>query len=226
MWWRNAERRRSHPLDPTVNVLEVFDSDGRPKAVLVNYACHPSVLGPDNLDYLADYPGALRRYVEAQIPGALYLFVQGGAGDIDPCRDKEPVAGEDFQAVEERSRRWEKVTSRSDVVKLRPVLQERYGIDGPRAARRSGDLGRIPDAVARQEPGAGFVPARIHERVLCLLPNDRRGCARRLGSELDSRTNRGRDGRANAQRLGSFRFTSCLGKLADRPAVPRSVTAG
>jgi neutral ceramidase len=101
MWWRNAERKPSHPLDPTVNLLEVVDANGKPRAVLVNYACHPSVLGPDNLDYSADYPGAMRRYVEAQLPGALCLFVQGGAGDINPYRDKEPVAGEGFQAVEE-----------------------------------------------------------------------------------------------------------------------------
>ena len=43
----------------------------------------------------------MKRYVEAQVPGATCLFVQGGAGDINPYRDKEPVAGEGFQAVEE-----------------------------------------------------------------------------------------------------------------------------
>ncbi|HYL75185.1 MAG TPA: neutral/alkaline non-lysosomal ceramidase N-terminal domain-containing protein [Bryobacteraceae bacterium] len=101
MWWRNAEKLPSHPLDPTVNVLIVKDAEGKRRAVLVNYACHPSVLGPDNLQYSADYPGAMKRYVEAQVPGATCLFVQGGAGDINPYRDKEPVAGQGFQAVEE-----------------------------------------------------------------------------------------------------------------------------
>jgi neutral/alkaline ceramidase-like enzyme len=101
MWWRNAEKLPSHPLDPTVNIVVVKDSDGKTRAVLVNYACHPSVLGPDNLQYSADYPGAMKRYVESQIPGATCLFVQGGAGDINPYRDKEPVAGQGFQAAEE-----------------------------------------------------------------------------------------------------------------------------
>jgi neutral ceramidase len=101
MWWRNADRLPSHPLDPALNVLQVKDAGGKTRAVLVNFACHPSVLGPDNLQYSADYPGAMKRYVESQIPGALCLFVQGGAGDINPYRDKEPVAGEGFQAVDE-----------------------------------------------------------------------------------------------------------------------------
>jgi len=101
MWWRNAEKLPSHPLDPTVNVLVVKDAAGKRRAVLVNYACHPSVLGPDNVQYSADYPGAMKRYVESQVPGATCLFVQGGAGDINPYRDKEPVAGQGFQAVDE-----------------------------------------------------------------------------------------------------------------------------
>jgi hypothetical protein len=101
MWWRNADKLPSHPLDPTVNVLQVTDAEGKLRVVLVNFACHASVLGPDNYLYSADYPGAMKRYVESQKPGATCLFVQGGAGDINPHRDKEPVAGQGFQAVEE-----------------------------------------------------------------------------------------------------------------------------
>ena len=100
MWWRNAEKLPSHPLDPLVNVLQVKDAAGKIRAVLVNYACHPSVLGPDNLQFSADYPGVMKRYVESQIPGATCLFVQGGAGDINPYRDKEPVSAGGFQAVQ------------------------------------------------------------------------------------------------------------------------------
>jgi neutral ceramidase len=101
MWWRNAEKLPSHPLDSTVNVIVVKDGEGKTRAVLVNYACHPSVLGPDNQQYSADYPGAMKRTVESQIPGAVCLFMQGGAGDINPYRDKEPVSGEGFQAVQD-----------------------------------------------------------------------------------------------------------------------------
>ena len=101
MWWRNAEKLPSHPLDPTVNVLSVRDQTGKVRGVLVNFACHPSVLGPDNLQYSADYPGAMKQYVESQNPGALCMFIQGGAGDINPYRDKQPVKDDGFGAVNE-----------------------------------------------------------------------------------------------------------------------------
>ncbi len=120
MWWRNAEKLPSHPLDPTVNVFQVKDTDGKTRAVLVNFACHPSVLGPDNLQYSADYPGAMKRYVESKIPGALCLFIQGGAGDINPYRDKEPVAGQGFQAVQEMGEELGK-TVMSTLSRTRPV---------------------------------------------------------------------------------------------------------
>jgi hypothetical protein len=97
MWWRNAEKLPSHPVDPAMNVL-LIKSGRETKAVLVNYACHPSVLGPANLQYSADYPGAMKSYVESQIAGAKCLFINGGAGDINPYRDKDP---DGFAAVDE-----------------------------------------------------------------------------------------------------------------------------
>jgi neutral ceramidase len=100
MWWRNEEKLPSHPVDPTLSALVIKDGVGKTRVVLVNYACHASILGPDNLQYSADYPGAMKRYVESQIPGAMCAFIQGGAGDINPYRDKEPVATA-FQVVDD-----------------------------------------------------------------------------------------------------------------------------
>jgi len=42
----------------------IDDSAGSPLAILVNYACHPVVFGPDNRLYSADFPGAMTREVE------------------------------------------------------------------------------------------------------------------------------------------------------------------
>ena len=123
MWWRNAERLPSHPLDPMVQVLKITDATGKTRVMLVNYACHPTVLGPDNLQYSADYPGAMKRYVEAQTPGATCLFIQGGAGDINPYRDKEAVAGEGFQAMEEMGEQLGK-SAISIFARSRPVTGE------------------------------------------------------------------------------------------------------
>ena len=99
MFWRNAEKEPTHAVDPTVSVLRVDDSSGRPKAVLVNYSCHPTVLGPDNLDYSADYVGAMRSHVEEQTPGATVLFVFGASGNINPYFDKQPISDQPFEKV-------------------------------------------------------------------------------------------------------------------------------
>ncbi len=105
MLWRNAEARPTHPIDPTVGVIRVDDLEGRPRAVLVHYACHAVVLGPDNLALSADYPGAMRRRLAGKISSGggdapLVFFLQGAAGDINPYRDKQPVAEGGFDEAE------------------------------------------------------------------------------------------------------------------------------
>lgn len=96
MLWRNAARQPTAPLDPTVGVIRVDDGEGRVRALIVNYACHAVILGPDNRRISADYPGYLRQEIEREFPGALALFTQGGAGDINPYLDKQPVAENGF----------------------------------------------------------------------------------------------------------------------------------
>jgi hypothetical protein len=99
MFWRNAEMLPTAPVDPTVHVLRVDDSEGGIRALVVNYSCHPTVLGPDNLEISADYVGVLRDYVEKEFPGALCLFVFGASGDINPYFDKQPVSQGAFEKV-------------------------------------------------------------------------------------------------------------------------------
>ncbi|MEK6324536.1 MAG: neutral/alkaline non-lysosomal ceramidase N-terminal domain-containing protein [Acidobacteriota bacterium] len=100
MLWRNAEKKPTAPIDPTVGVIRVDDATGKPRALIVNYACHAVVLGPDNRLISADYPGYLARRIERELDGALCLFTQGGAGDINPYLDKQPVAQNGFGEAE------------------------------------------------------------------------------------------------------------------------------
>ena len=65
-------------------LLRVEDADGRAKALLVHYAAHAVVLGPTSCKYSADYPGVLQSAVERELEGTQVMFVQGGAGDINP----------------------------------------------------------------------------------------------------------------------------------------------
>lgn len=80
----NLERIPYGPVDPDFSLLRVEDAGGATRALLVHYACHAVVLGPTSCKYSADWPGVMMAKVEAAMPGAQCMFVQGGAGDINP----------------------------------------------------------------------------------------------------------------------------------------------
>ena len=69
--------------DPTVTVVRLDGDDDLPVATIVHYACHPIVLGPDSTFVTPEYPGIVKRVVEAAVGGHC-LFVQGACGDIGP----------------------------------------------------------------------------------------------------------------------------------------------
>jgi len=98
MFWANRERMPTAPVDYSVGVIRVEDNEGGTVATLVNFACHPVVLGPENLEISADYVGVLTRRVEEEIGGEC-LFLPGAAGDINPFWDKTPPAEGAFEQV-------------------------------------------------------------------------------------------------------------------------------
>jgi len=76
-------RKPGGPVDTEVGIIRIDDLAGNPMAVLINYACHAVVLGPDNLLISADYPGFVMNFVERNL-GVPALFVNGACGDINP----------------------------------------------------------------------------------------------------------------------------------------------
>ena len=85
MMWDNPKRIPTHPVDPRVSVLRIDDDAGKPRALLVHYACHAVVLGAQNVLISADYPGAMADRIEEELgPDCMGVFLQGAAGDIDP----------------------------------------------------------------------------------------------------------------------------------------------
>ncbi len=103
MFWRNEKREPTSPVDYQVGVIHFRTADGKPLATLVNFTCHPVVLGPENLLISADYPGVLRSVVEKQIGGTC-LFAQGACGDINPFMDKSDPAKGAYQEMEKMGR--------------------------------------------------------------------------------------------------------------------------
>jgi len=96
--------RDGGPNDLDLNVLRIDRADGRPLAVLVNFAAHPTVLGASVMEFSADFPGPLREALERAFPGALALFVNGTQGNLSPApppaaAGETPPAGGPFAAA-------------------------------------------------------------------------------------------------------------------------------
>lgn len=78
-----ADRRLAEaPVDSELIVLGFATGEGKLKALLYNYACHPTVLGPDNLLVSPDYPGEAAAVVKKVFPGTIPGFLNGACGDI------------------------------------------------------------------------------------------------------------------------------------------------
>lgn len=73
------------PVDRTVRVLRIDDLDEQPVAVIVHYACHPTIMAWENQHFTPDYPGVVRAVVEREVGGTC-LFLQGATGSAGPIR--------------------------------------------------------------------------------------------------------------------------------------------
>ncbi len=76
-------KREPKATDPMLAVIRCDDQAGKPIAVLVNFAAHPVMTAEKLLRYSADYPGFLKRKVEAEL-STRCVFMQGAAGDLSP----------------------------------------------------------------------------------------------------------------------------------------------
>lgn len=85
------------PVDRSLNVIQVRRRDRKqPIVTLINLACHATVLGPSSKAVSAEWPGAMRREVEAAT-GAPCMFIQGATGDLNPNHE---WGEDDLEAME------------------------------------------------------------------------------------------------------------------------------
>ncbi len=91
---RNRHSRRpERPVDRALIVARVDDLAGKPLAVLINFAAHPTMIDAKDRRLSADYPGALAQVIEKET-GAVCLFLQGAAGDLSPNPGKKATPAE------------------------------------------------------------------------------------------------------------------------------------
>jgi hypothetical protein len=68
-------------IDPSLAVLRIKGADGKAIATIVNWSCHPEVIGRENMLLSADYPGPLCARVEEKTGGQC-LFLNGAIGGL------------------------------------------------------------------------------------------------------------------------------------------------
>jgi hypothetical protein len=89
----NRRTRDRKPVDEEVAVIRIDDEERRPRAAVVQYSCHPTVLGPDNLLVSGDFPTATIARIESALSGnASAMFVNGTQGDISVGHSSEMSA--------------------------------------------------------------------------------------------------------------------------------------
>jgi len=78
----NKERLPFGPVDPSVGVIRIDDAQGNPRALIMNFACHPDALVDIKSAISADYVGYATKYTEEAFNNKVNcLFIQGGAGN-------------------------------------------------------------------------------------------------------------------------------------------------
>ena len=87
------------PIDPEIGILRIDRLDGRPLAVVYNFACHP-LFGDSRGSITANLIGVASKVIEQNLGNdAMALFLQGAGGDIidvlfkdfNRPRDVEPL---------------------------------------------------------------------------------------------------------------------------------------
>lgn len=71
------------PVDRTFHLIRLARPDGRPIALVLNYAMHGTVMSGQNLSISGDGPGVVSAYLEEKLGGTV-LYVNGAAGNIAP----------------------------------------------------------------------------------------------------------------------------------------------
>jgi len=122
-------RKASGETDSEVLAAVLMNDASQPLAGILNYACHPTVLGEQNRQISADYPGRCAEQIERRFgEGFVCLFLNGACGDINPRTCVGYDCKGTFKDVESMARKV------SDAVPSTPEFAVLQGDGGIRVA--------------------------------------------------------------------------------------------
>lgn len=78
------------PTDRRIGLIRIDKANGKPLALISNYAIHGTVLGQENTKISGDVTGVVSKYVEDST-GATMLFINGAAGNLAPIYSVYPT---------------------------------------------------------------------------------------------------------------------------------------
>ena len=203
--------------DTTLLVGRITDDAGAVRAVLVNYACHPTTLAWENTAISPDYPGTMRQTIEKQT-GAIPFFLLGACGDLAP---REQYVG-DLEVANRHGRQLAHaaLATLNDMNPPGTELSFSGAVESgaplavwrPRPVKYDASLGALEshvDLPLKDWPTAGELE---RQRLAC----DDRALAERLRRKRDIRRVIG-DGQSfplpiNAWRIGDALLTGCCGE--------------
>jgi hypothetical protein len=94
------------PVDKSLPVLCASDAQGKPLAIVINYACHCTTIDGDFNRTHGDWAGVAQECVEADHPGVTALVCIGCGADANPePRGKAEMTGPHGRAVADEVRR-------------------------------------------------------------------------------------------------------------------------
>jgi hypothetical protein len=129
--WGVNRRDPKGPVDPEVITVGFMDpKTSKPKAVMVNYACHPVILGHISNAVSADYPGYLTRFIEEET-GAPCLFLNGACGDINPKNAHQSDPAEPRKAGEAIGKKALEALKRGKQIETGSIREFRRKVEIP-----------------------------------------------------------------------------------------------
>lgn len=148
-------REPSIPADPAVRGLVVWGETGGTSGILLNHACHPTVLGPSNRMISADFPGAALEILRQGVGDDVWVaYAQGPAGDIS-CRFTR--RGQTFDEVRRLgsivAEAGQKVAAEAEPLHAEPLLVRSRSVSLPRRTfpPRNETASRLEEAQARAD---------------------------------------------------------------------------